>query len=54
VTERRCHSCRTWYEARLRACPECETPKYAHNTWLAHANMNAALWRQTERVVRDG
>jgi hypothetical protein len=53
LTSRRCHHCAHWYEARLRACPECKVPKHAHNTWLAHANMNSALWAQTERAVRE-
>ncbi len=54
MTYRRCHGCHGWYEKRLSVCPVCLTPKHAHNTWLAHANMNAALNRQTEMVVRDG
>jgi rRNA maturation endonuclease Nob1 len=53
MTERRCHGCRVFYDATLRACPDCGTPKHAHNTWLARANMNSALWAQTERAVRE-
>jgi rRNA maturation endonuclease Nob1 len=53
VTQRRCHGCRTFYDARDRQCPECGTPKHAHNTWLAHANMNSALNAQAERAVRE-
>ena len=52
MTERRCQSCRHFYNKKLPACPECGEPKYAHNTWLAHAKMNGELFKQAEHAVR--
>ena len=52
MTTRRCQGCAHFYDKRLPECPECGVPKYAHNTWLAHARMNSALHRQTEHAVR--
>ena len=40
-----------FYDKRLHECPVCGEPKYAHNTWLAHANMNSHLNRQAQHAV---
>ena len=53
MTTRRCQGCAHFYDKRLPTCPECGEPKYPHNTWLAHAQMNSALNRQAQHAKEN-
>jgi len=50
VVEYRCResTCRTWYEKRLGACPECGTEPHAPNSWLRTAGLNGHLYKTVE------
>lgn len=52
MTQRRCQSCREFYDKKLGDCPTCGTPPYAHNSWLVVAKMNNALYAQAEHAAR--
>jgi RNA polymerase subunit RPABC4/transcription elongation factor Spt4 len=50
MTQRRCQSCRTFYNKRLEQCPECRVPKYAFNKGLWTSRLNTQLYSQAERA----
>jgi rRNA maturation endonuclease Nob1 len=54
VTERRCHGCRTFYDARQHACPECGTPKHQHNSGLESQVWATALNAKADWAVKNG
>jgi rubredoxin len=51
MTTRRCHGCAHFYDAALRECPECKTPRHQVNKWLRHAQMNSALLSQAQHAI---
>lgn len=53
MIQRRCQSCREFYDKKLGDCPHCGTPPHPHNSWLAVANMNRHLYAQAEHAARN-
>jgi hypothetical protein len=53
ATERYCLECRGWYRPHERECPDCGTPRPAHNRWLVTAQLNSVLYRQIADAKRD-
>lgn len=54
MTTRRCHGCRTFYEIRLLACPQCGTERYAVSAHLTTARLNNHLYAAAEGNHRQG
>lgn len=54
MTQRRCQSCRDFYDKRLKACPACGAEKHPHNEGLRAALMNTNLLAQAQHAKLHG
>lgn len=52
-TERRCPSCRGWYDKSEGDCPDCGEEQAKFNKWLRTAQINKVLYQQAERAWKD-
>ena len=52
ATQRRCNTCRNWYPARKRLCPECRANGPKFNPGLRVAMLNEATNKARERAMR--
>ena len=53
MTQRRCHACHEWYDAKLTACGHCHTPRHAYSSHLHTAKLNRHLLGMAESASRE-
>jgi hypothetical protein len=53
ATQRRCHACRDWYDARHDECTHCGHPRHRFNKGLATAKLNSHLYAQAASADRE-
>lgn len=53
ASERCCHGCRAWYDAKLRACSACGRSRYDFSSHLYTAKLNDHLYKAAESAERE-
>lgn len=53
LIQRRCPSCREWYEKKLGTCPNCEEPPALPNKWLRTAMLNSHLYDMANKAEKE-
>lgn len=53
MIQRRCPSCRSFYDKKLGDCPECGEAAAETNKWLVTAKLNNHLYSQGERQGQE-
>ncbi len=53
ASEVRCNECRTWFDAKIRACPECDTLRPGFSSHLYTSMLNNHLYSQAASAEKE-